>query len=237
LFPGIAEALHDIRTTATDEERAWEEDRARHPEHIHADYNDRWWPAEETGQRVMRAARTIIRGWGLTHSTGYLSKVKARSKSAKEEGEHYERMHQLQRYTHSPERRIWTAQRNLPLLTDKELLAIMPTTMDWGIRRALRDRADEELKRKAKKNESKTNADRPGGTKEETRGEETARPSKRARTETEGGRKAAEDGASNSNTDDEDLQEVDNEAGWRNSDEAEATARFEMVKRLFATNK
>ena len=101
----------------------------------------------------------------------------------------------------------------------------------------MRDRADEELKRKAKKNESKTNADRPGGTKEETRGEVTARHRKRARIETEGGRQAAEDGARNSNTDDEDLQEVDNEAGWRNRDEAETTARFKMVKRLFATKK
>jgi hypothetical protein len=101
----------------------------------------------------------------------------------------------------------------------------------------LRDRADEELKRKAKKTVNETKADQPEGTDEETRGEETARPRKRARIETEGVRKAVEDGASNSNTDDEDLQEVDNEAGWRNSDEAEKTARFEKVKMLFATKK
>jgi hypothetical protein len=75
--------------------------------------------------------------------------------------------------------------------------------MDWGIRRALRDRADEELKRKDKKTESKTKADQPEGTDDETRGEDPARHRKRARIESEGARKAVVAGASNSNTDDD----------------------------------
>ena len=101
----------------------------------------------------------------------------------------------------------------------------------------MRDRADEELKRKAKKTESKTKADQPEGTDDETRGEDPARHRKRARIESEGARKAVVDGASNSNTDDEDLQEVDNEAGWWINDEAEPTARFENVKKLLATKR
>ena len=67
----------------------------------------------------------------------------------------------------------------------------------------MRDRADEELKSKAKKTESKTNADQPEGTDDETRGEEPAKHRKRTRTESEGARKAVVVGASNSNTDDD----------------------------------
>ncbi len=67
----------------------------------------------------------------------------------------------------------------------------------------MRDRADEELKRKAKKTESKTNADQLEGTVDETRDEDPARHRKRARIETEGTRKAVVVGTSNSNTDDD----------------------------------
>ena len=67
----------------------------------------------------------------------------------------------------------------------------------------MRYRADEELKRKAKKIENKTNADQPEGTDDETRGEEPARHRKRARIESEGARKAVVVGTRNSNTDDD----------------------------------
>ena len=84
----------------------------------------------------------------------------------------------------------------------------MPTTMDWAMRRVLRDRTDAELKEKAKQQERKTKASQPEGKGEDSGDEETARPGKRSRAEPHV-RNADGDGASSNNQDDGDPQEAD----------------------------
>ncbi len=156
MFPGIAEALHEIRTTASDEERAWEEYRARHTEHIHKDYRDHWWPAEETGLRVMQAARRKVNAWRLANPNAHPPNKKAKLAAAEEEAEHVAHMYELQRRPLRRKTCNWMANGSIPLLTDAELLEAMPTTMDWAMRRVLRDRTDAELKEKANQPERET---------------------------------------------------------------------------------
>ena len=217
LFPGIAQALHDIRTTATDEERAWEEDRARHPRHIHKDYKDRWWPVEETGKRVMQTARRKVRAWRLVESSKCKRSKKARADAAEEEAAHSERMRR-------PQWRAWVPQSSIPLLTDEELMEAMPNTMDRAMRRALQDHEDDEFKRTTKQQAKEEEKNR------QTRAEEEQTRAKKGAQETSRKRNIEEVGANANSSEEDELQVVDNGAGWEVSDEATATARFEKVK-------
>jgi hypothetical protein len=184
LFPGIASALHEIRTTASDEERAWAEDRARHPEHIHVDYHDRWWPSEETGKRVMQTARRKVKAWGLANPKAHPPKEKKKKRksekkkldAAMEEGEHVARMYELQRSPLQQKPSNWMAKGSLSTLQDAELLETMPTTMEWAMRRVLRDKEDVEFKEATKQQEREIDEESGAG--------EPARPAKRARIDT-----------------------------------------------------
>jgi hypothetical protein len=187
LFPGIATALHEIRTTASDEERAWAEDRARHPEHIHVDYHDRWWPSEETGKRVMQTARRKVKGWGLANPKAHPPSEKKNEKkkldAAMEEGEHVARMYELQRSPLQQKPSNWMAKGSLSTLQDAELLETMPTTMEWAMRRVLRDKEDAEIKEKIKQQEREKKANQAEEIDEESGVGEPSRPTKRARTD------------------------------------------------------
>ena len=187
MFPGIATALHEIRTTASDEERAWAEDRARHPEHIHVDYRDRWWPAEETGLKAMQAARRKLKSWRLSNPKARPLDKKRTIEAAEEEAEHAERMHALQRSCKGTLRRNpcnWMPKGALHLLTDTEMLEIKPTIMDWAMRRVLRDKEDAEIKEMNKQQEREKKEYRTEETEEEREVGEPSRPAKRARMDT-----------------------------------------------------
>jgi hypothetical protein len=127
-------------------------------------------PVDATIRSASRRACMRVAGDWMYPTTAGLDAVK-----------HNERVRRLQRGTHQTKRYNWVAQRSLPLLTDTELKETMPTTMDWTMRRVLRDRADVKLKRKAKEQESETKASRLEGTCEEPTDEETARPGERPR--------------------------------------------------------
>jgi hypothetical protein len=50
-------------------------------------------------------------------------------------------------------------------------------------------------------------------------------------------RKAEDAGASNNNSDDEDLHEGNNEAGWKINDETERAARFEELENILGNKR
>ena len=137
------------------------------------DYRDRWWPAEETGRRVMQAARRKVHDWGLAKPKAHPPSKKAKLDAAMEEGEHVARMYELQRSPLQQKPSNWMAKGSLSTLQDAELLETMPTTMEWAMRRVLRDKEDVEFKEATKQQEREIDEESGAG--------EPARPAKRAR--------------------------------------------------------
>ena len=93
-----------------------------------------------------------------------------------EEGEHVARMYELQRSPLQQKPSNWMAKGRLSTLQDAELLETLPTTMEWAMRRVLRDKEDVEFKEATKQQEREIDEESGTG--------EPARPAKRARIDT-----------------------------------------------------
>ena len=139
----------------------------------------------------MQTARRKVKAWGLANPKAHppnenekkedeKKKKRKREKkkldAAMEEGEHVARMYELQRSPLQQKPSNWMAKGNLSTLQDAELLETMPTTMEWAMRRVLRDKEDVEFKEATKQQEREIDEASGAG--------EPARPAKRARIDT-----------------------------------------------------
>lgn len=83
IIPEIANTLLEIQNQKTDDETDWMADRALHNEHIHSEYEDKYWPSESIAKAAYKAARTSITALNLLTTPNQKPKSKkARSVSA-----------------------------------------------------------------------------------------------------------------------------------------------------------